>query len=217
MILLLRRTLLLSVILCSIKATAQLGVNKNQFTHADTLRGTLNENRTWWDVLRYDITVKPNFETKEIEGNVKIVYSSKMVFDIKNKEKDKIKAAKIILGKDAVHMQIDLQQPLIIDSIITDDFMIVGSHNKMRLEGTTTSKLNFTRTDNVAIINMTGNHVVKNPGATKDSITIYYHGKPREAIRPPWDGGWIWKKDDKGRPWISVAVQGLGEIGRAHV
>jgi hypothetical protein len=31
-------------------------------------------------------------------------------------------------------------------------------------------------------------------------ITIYYHGKPREAVRPPWDGGWIWKKDKLGRP-----------------
>ncbi|MEI9912758.1 MAG: hypothetical protein WDO71_25815 [Bacteroidota bacterium] len=43
-----------------------------------------------------------------------------------------------------------------------------------------------------------------------DSLTIYYHGKPLEAINPPWDGGWIWKKDEKGRPWMSVACQGLG-------
>jgi aminopeptidase N len=26
---------------------------------------------------------------------------------------------------------------------------------------------------------------------------------------PPWDGGWIFK-DAKGRPWMTVACQGLG-------
>ena len=45
---------------------------------------------------------------------------------------------------------------------------------------------------------------------TEQQIEIYYHGKPKEAIRPPWDGGWIWKKDEQGRPWMSVACQGLG-------
>jgi aminopeptidase N len=27
---------------------------------------------------------------------------------------------------------------------------------------------------------------------------------------PPWDGGWIFSKDAKGRPWMTVACQGLG-------
>ncbi|MGZ5189709.1 MAG: M1 family metallopeptidase, partial [Flavisolibacter sp.] len=35
-------------------------------------------------------------------------------------------------------------------------------------------------------------------------------GKPREAVMPPWDGGWIWKKDKQGNQWMSVACQGLG-------
>lgn len=42
------------------------------------------------------------------------------------------------------------------------------------------------------------------------SITIAYHGKPRIALRAPWDGGWIFTKDEKGRPWMTVACQGLG-------
>ena len=41
-------------------------------------------------------------------------------------------------------------------------------------------------------------------------VTIYYHGTPREAVRPPWDGGWIFTKDKLGRPWMTVACQGLG-------
>ena len=39
---------------------------KTGFTKADTLRGTLLPERIWWDVLRYDITVKPDFTTKTI-------------------------------------------------------------------------------------------------------------------------------------------------------
>ena len=41
-------------------------------------------------------------------------------------------------------------------------------------------------------------------------IAVYYHGIPRPALHPPWDGGVIWSKDEKGNPWISVACQGLG-------
>ena len=33
---------------------------------------------------------------------------------------------------------------------------------------------------------------------------------PVKHKRPPWDGGWIFTKDAKGRPWMSVACQGLG-------
>src|SRR5450432_3984442 len=42
------------------------------FTHQDTLRGSLNPQRTWWDVVHYDITVKPDYNNKTIEGKVAI-------------------------------------------------------------------------------------------------------------------------------------------------
>ncbi|HMJ48295.1 MAG TPA: M1 family metallopeptidase, partial [Ferruginibacter sp.] len=45
---------------------------------------------------------------------------------------------------------------------------------------------------------------------SQQSLTFYFHGKPVEGKRPPWDGGWIWKKDKSGNPWMSVACQGLG-------
>jgi aminopeptidase N len=41
-------------------------------------------------------------------------------------------------------------------------------------------------------------------------LNISFSGKPREAINPPWDGGWIWKKDRRGNPWMTVACQILG-------
>ncbi|MBS1628313.1 MAG: M1 family metallopeptidase [Bacteroidetes bacterium] len=187
MILLLRRTLVHIIILFSIIITntthAQLGINKSQYTHADTLRGSLNENRDWWNVLQYGITVKPDYENKTIEGEVIIVCEA-----IKN-------------GKT---LQIDLQQPLIIDSIINKGVLFSSKgETKQKHE---VYKFTQIPTDNIAIVELNETKY-KNE---KFSFHIYYHGKPREAIRPPWDGGWIWKKDEKGRPWMSVAVQGLG-------
>jgi hypothetical protein len=32
---------------------------KKLFIHADTLRDAITPERAWWDVLRYDITVRP--------------------------------------------------------------------------------------------------------------------------------------------------------------
>ena len=46
------------------------------FTQADTLRGTLTPEREWWDVLRYDIIVEPDFQSKTIKGSNKIKYKT---------------------------------------------------------------------------------------------------------------------------------------------
>ena len=45
---------------------------------------------------------------------------------------------------------------------------------------------------------------------TEDSFTVFYSGNPIQATRAPWDGGFDWKKDSKGKPWVATAVQGLG-------
>lgn len=37
-----------------------------------------------------------------------------------------------------------------------------------------------------------------------------YEGKPIEAIRAPWDGGFDWKKDKEGNHWVGVACEGMG-------
>jgi aminopeptidase N len=164
-------TIFISIFFIGFNATAQ-----PIFTKADTLRGSLNENRDWFDVQRYAISVSPNFETKTIQGSV--VWESKVL----NKNKQ---------------LQIDLQQPLIIDQVI----IISNPDNQFKMD-----TLRFERDGNVAIANL------KTPLKKGDifHLLINYHGTPKEAIRPPWDGGWIWKKDSNGNPWISVACQGLG-------
>jgi hypothetical protein len=74
---------------------------KQQFTHADTLRGTITPERAWWDVLRYEVEVTPDYNKKSIAGKTTIQY-------------------KIVQGEHTDYMQIDLQQPLKIDTIYYD-------------------------------------------------------------------------------------------------
>ncbi|MCF6404604.1 M1 family metallopeptidase [Chitinophaga filiformis] len=44
----------------------------------------------------------------------------------------------------------------------------------------------------------------------KQTISVAFSGHPQEAIRPPFGSGWIWTKDGKGRPWMSIACEGAG-------
>lgn len=141
------------------------------FTHQDTLRGSIGLGRIGWDVLKYDITVEPDYTSKTIRGKNNITY-----YD-----------AGVKL------MQIDLQEPMRIDSIISNG-----------------KPLSFTRDGNVFYtqIRDTGAMYKIRPGVRK--VLIYFSGKPREAVKAPWDGGWIWTKDKQGSPWMTVACQGLG-------
>lgn len=41
-------------------------------------------------------------------------------------------------------------------------------------------------------------------------LRVKYSGAPQVASRPPWDGGFVWKKDNNGKPWIGVACEGTG-------
>lgn len=154
--------------------TALSSHSQKQFNQEDTLRGSLNENRDWFDIQTYSIHVLPNFTNKSIEGWVK--WEAKVVKASKN-------------------IQIDLQQPLLIDSIL---YYQPSFKNK--------KVLTFKRTNNIAIAELNSTPVLN----STIQLYIYYHGIPREAINPPWDGGWIWKKDANGKPWVSVACQGLG-------
>jgi len=47
------------------------------------------------------------------------------------------------------------------------------------------------------------------PGQTA-SVRIAYAGRPHQAKRAPWDGGFVWTTTPDGKPWIASAVQGEG-------
>ncbi len=44
-------------------------------------------------------------------------------------------------------------------------------------------------------------------------IRVFYEGKPVKAARPPWEGGFVWKKDQLKNPWVGVACENMG----AHI
>ena len=157
-----------------ISSYAQLMQEKEVFTHADTLRGSDNENRDWWDVMHYYVIVAPDYSTKTIEGTCIIEF-------------------KVL--REGKTMQIDLQDSLVIDQIELFERQKAKSYRNTYIQ--------FVKKDGVYLLTMPSN--LENP-----SIEIKYHGKPREAVNPPWDGGWVWTKDSLGNPWMSVAAQGLG-------
>ncbi len=149
--------------------------NKQKFTKQDTLRGSIGAERAWWDVLHYDVNVTPDYATKTIKGKTTIRY-------------------KVLPGRRTAYMQIDLQHPLMIDTVFYNGKLYINDPSKP-----------YYNEGNVWHIPLP----VTEPGSVQ-TIAIVYHGKPREAIKPPWDGGWIFAKDERGRPWLTVACQGLG-------
>jgi aminopeptidase N len=86
-------------------------------------------------------------------------------------------------------MQIDLMEPLVVDSMTQD-----GRKVRFRREGAA-----FFAT-------------LTTPQRTGDrkTITVYYHGRPQIAKNPPWQGGFSWAKDSLGRPWVVTTDQGMG-------
>jgi len=86
-------------------------------------------------------------------------------------------------------MQIDLQQPMNITKVTQNG-----------------KELKFERDGNAFFITLTENQKV---GETKE-IVVSFGGVPKEAVRPPWDGGITWKKDKNGKDFIASSCQGLG-------
>ncbi|PWT79092.1 MAG: peptidase M1 [Bacteroidetes bacterium] len=149
---------------------AQNSNGDNFFTHADTLRGSITPERSWWNVLRYDITVKPDFAEKKLQGFNIITFNAKQY-------------------PESPVMQIDMQVPMSIDSIFFGN-----------------ERLKFKRAGNAYMVNLPK----RNRGAMTGSVKAYFSGKPKESIKPPWDGGWIFTKDTLNRPWMTVACEGFG-------
>lgn len=85
-------------------------------------------------------------------------------------------------------LQIDLLEPLVMDSILQN-----GQLLKYRKDGP------------AYFVNLIANQQ-KN---ARQDLKVYYHGRPKVAVNPPWDGGIVWKKDEQNNPWVSIACQGM--------
>src|SRR5690349_1893262 len=89
--------LLLATIIFTTASNAQQGPQK--FSHLDTLFGSNTPQRSWWDVQRYDVLVKPDYNKKTITGKTTITYT-------------------VNTDQPNDYIQIDLQTPLQIDQIL---------------------------------------------------------------------------------------------------
>ncbi len=138
------------------------------FSRSDTLRGSITPERAWWDLKHYNLTLEIDPKIKFIKGSNTITYE---------------------VLSDAKVLQIDLQEPLQITSIIQNG-----------------QSLSFTREGAVHWVNLLKQ---QQPGQL-EQIQIHYEGIPKEAIRPPWDGGITWQKDSNGLPFIASSNQGIG-------
>ena len=118
-------------------------------------------------------------------------YSLTVSFDTATKsiEGSNVITAKIITPP-IDSLQLDLQELMFLDSVLMDG-----------------KQLDFVKEGNVWWVK---HHFSILDTGNNFQLIAYYHGKPRAAVRPPWDGGFIWTKDASGNPWIAVACQGLG-------
>ena len=89
----------------------------------------------------------------------------------------------------ADRMQIDLQEPLELKNALQD-----GMELPLEREG------------NAYFIQLSK---PQTPGAVEE-VVVQYAGTPREAIRAPWDGGFSWRTDSNGLPFVATSCQGLG-------
>ncbi|MEK6769553.1 MAG: M1 family metallopeptidase [Gemmatimonadota bacterium] len=162
--------LLAGLVLCPpTQAAAQ---DSTRFTHADTLRGSNGPGRAWWDATFYDLHVRVNPADSTISGWNGITY--------------RVLAPP---APPAREMQIDLQVPMEMDSVLQDR-----------------RKLTWRRDGNAFFVTLTA------PQRTGDvkTVTAHYHGTPRVARRPPWDGGYTWTRDSSGGLWIATSNEGIG-------
>jgi aminopeptidase N len=165
------KIVLLFTVLCFCRPVLYAQTKTTLYTLADTLRGSLNPERTWWDVQRYELDFTPDYNNKSISGSNEIAYKV------------------LKQNNGSIRMQIDLQEPLGIDSI--------------RYNGN--SNLKFEHTGSVWYA-----QVPKQQLHALNKIKIFYHGNVHQAKRAPWDGGFIFTTDSLSRPWMTVACQGLG-------
>ncbi len=87
-------------------------------------------------------------------------------------------------------MQIDLQLPMQISKVIQDGEELYWYH-----EGPNAYQIKLRKKQQIG---------------DKNTLTVFYEGQPRTAIRAPWDGGVSWSEDADGQPFVATSCQGLG-------
>nr|WP_293301266.1 M1 family metallopeptidase [Allomuricauda sp.] len=140
------------------------------------------QNFTRQDTLRGSITPERAWwDLNYYDLNVKVEPEKKFISGHNVVRYKVLNAAKVL--------QIDLQEPMQVTSVTQE-----GLPLEVLSEG------------NAHFITLKKEQV---PGEF-NTIDIHFSGYPREAVRAPWDGGFSWKEDTKGNPFVATSCQGLG-------
>ena len=143
-------------------------VHSQKFTQQDSLRGSITNERAWWDLQQYNLKVSIDPDQFFISGYNIIQYEVLTSYQI---------------------LQIDLQDPMEIINVVQND-----------------KNLKYTKEGSAYFIQLNNSQSI----GSINEITVYFQGKPREAIKPPWDGGFTWKKDKNNNSFIATSNQGIG-------
>ncbi|MFD2598593.1 M1 family metallopeptidase [Sphingobacterium corticis] len=109
--------------------------------------------------------------------------------DIENKHVEGSNLFRFEAVNDFNKLQFDLFENLSVDKVIYQG-----------------KELNFTREYNAVFVDFPNTI----PKGKLDSFVVEYSGNPIQATRAPWDGGFDWKQDSQGKPWVATACQGMG-------
>ena len=157
-----RATILLFLLLFSSLSHAQ------EYTLADTLRGTLSSIRSCFDVTYYDLQIDLDIESKTLTGVNHIHFTNTADYDL---------------------FQIDLFKNMRLDNVLYNG-----------------QTLKFERKHDAVFVSFPSTMKKGESGM----ISVHYAGTPIAAKNAPWDGGFVWKQDANGKPWIGVACEGTG-------
>lgn len=91
--------------------------------------------------------------------------------------------------QETQRIQLDLFENMLIDSIVYQN-----------------NQLKYERIDDAVFVDFPKKLEIQ----SEHFVLFYYHGIPKAAKNAPWDGGFVWKTDRNGKPFVGVAVQGTG-------
>ncbi|WP_423819388.1 M1 family metallopeptidase [Salinimicrobium sp. TIG7-5_MAKvit] len=151
---------------------------------ATPLQGQVLTNKSQFteaDTLRGSLRAEREYDVLKYNLQVKVVPQDKFISGYNG--------ISFKAEEDLPVMQVDLFRNMRVDSII--------------FRG---KRMDFKRRHNAVFIDL----VPQVEKKAIDSVLFYYSGNPIVAKNAPWDGGFVFEKDQQGNPWIAVAVQGTG-------
>jgi aminopeptidase N len=124
---------------------------------------------------------RTNFDVQRYDLNIKIDPDKKFISGYND--------ITFTVLNNTSKIQLDLFENMKVDSIVVKG-----------------NKTTYKR-DNDAVFITFANPLKK---GSEEKLRFYYSGNPIIAKNAPWDGGFVFRKDTNGKPWIGVAVQGDG-------